>query len=44
MVEWWKMAINIKNEETNRLAHELARLTGENLTAAITVAVQEQTP
>lgn len=42
MVEWWKMAINIKNEETNRLAHELARLTGENLTAAITVAVQER--
>jgi antitoxin VapB len=37
-----EMAINIKNEETNRLAHELAALTGESLTTAITVAVQER--
>ena len=36
-----EMAINIKNEETNRLAHELAALTG-SLTTAITVAVQER--
>jgi antitoxin VapB len=36
------MAINIKNEETNRLAHELAGLTGESLTTAITVAVRER--
>jgi hypothetical protein len=26
------MSLNIKNEETNRLAHELAGLTGESLT------------
>lgn len=36
------MSLNIKNEETNRLAHELARVTGESLTAAVTVAVRER--
>ena len=29
------MALTIKNEETERLARELAKLTGETLTAAI---------
>jgi Rv0623-like transcription factor len=31
------MSLNIKNEDTNRLAHELAGLTGESLTTAVTV-------
>ena len=36
------MGLNIKNEETCRLARELARLTGESMTGAITVAVRER--
>ncbi len=36
------MSLNIKNEETCRLATELARLTGETKTGAITVALQER--
>ena len=36
------MGLNIKNEETCRLAGELARLTGETMTGAITVALQER--
>ena len=36
------MGLNIKNEETRRLAGELASLTGETLTGAVTVAVQER--
>lgn len=36
------MSMNIKNPDTERLAHELAELTGENLTAAVTVALQER--
>ena len=36
------MSINIKNEETCRLASELAQLTGETMTGAITVALQER--
>jgi antitoxin VapB len=36
------MAMNIKNPETERLARELARRTGESLTLAITVAVKER--
>ncbi len=36
------MSLNIKNEETCRLAAELARLTGETKTGAITVAVRER--
>jgi antitoxin VapB len=36
------MSLNLKNEETNRLAHELAGLTGETLTTAVTVAVRER--
>jgi antitoxin VapB len=36
------MAINIKNEETQKLAHQLAKLTGESMTAAITEAVRER--
>lgn len=36
------MGMNIKNSEAQRLAHELAALTGESLTAAITEAVRER--
>jgi antitoxin VapB len=36
------MGLNIKNEETHRLARELADLTGESLTAAVTEAVKER--
>ena len=36
------MSLNIKNEETCRLTGELARLTGETMTGAITVAVRER--
>ncbi len=36
------MGLNIKNEETCRLAADLARLTGETKTGAITVALQER--
>ena len=36
------MALRIKNEETCRLAAELAELTGETKTEAITVALRER--
>lgn len=36
------MGLNIKNEETCRLAADLARLTGETKTGAITVALRER--
>ena len=36
------MSLNIKNEETCRLAGELAQLTNETMTGAITVALQER--
>ena len=36
------MSLNIKNEETHRLAQELAALTGESMTAAVTEAVRER--
>ena len=36
------MGLNIKSEETHRLAQELARLTGESMTAAVTEAVRER--
>ena len=36
------MGLNIKNDETYRLAGELARLTGETMTGAITVALRER--
>ena len=35
------MAMNIKNEETERLARELAKLTGESITGAITAALRD---
>ena len=36
------MAMNIKNEEAQKLAHELSKLTGESLTSAVTEAVRER--
>jgi antitoxin VapB len=36
------MSLNIKNEEAHRLAAELARLTGESMTAAVTEALRER--
>jgi antitoxin VapB len=36
------MGMNIKNEETQRLVRELAALTGESQTAAVTEAVRER--
>jgi antitoxin VapB len=36
------MSLNIKNEETHRMAQELARLTGESMTAAVSEAIRER--
>jgi antitoxin VapB len=36
------MALSIKNEEADRLARELARLTGESLTEAVLKALRER--
>lgn len=36
------VGLNIKNEKTCRLASELANLTGETMTGAITVALEER--
>ncbi|HYE50415.1 MAG TPA: type II toxin-antitoxin system VapB family antitoxin [Azospirillaceae bacterium] len=36
------MHLNIKNDEAHRLASELASLTGESLTAAVTSALRER--
>lgn len=36
------MALNVKSDRADRLARELAELTGESMTAAITVALEER--
>lgn len=36
------MSLNIKNDQTYKLVKELAKLTGESMTAAITEAVRER--
>ena len=36
------MSMNIKNKEANQLARQLAKLTGESLTLAVTEAVRER--
>jgi len=36
------MALSIKNPETDRLAHDLAKATGESVTVAVTKAIQER--
>ena len=43
MVEWYTvMSMNIKNKEAYQLTKQLAELTGESLTTAITKAVRER--
>jgi antitoxin VapB len=36
------MSLNIKNEETHRLAREVARRNGETVTMAVTIALKER--
>ena len=36
------MALNIKNDQAQKLAQELADLTGESMTAAVTEALRER--
>ena len=36
------MSLNIKNEGTHRVVRQLARLTGESMTAAVEKAVEER--
>jgi len=36
------MSLNIKNDESERLIRELAELTGESMTTALTAAVRER--
>ncbi|HEU0074037.1 MAG TPA: type II toxin-antitoxin system VapB family antitoxin [Dehalococcoidia bacterium] len=36
------MSLNIKDERAHRLARELANLTGESMTEAVTTALQER--
>jgi antitoxin VapB len=36
------VSLNIKNDEAERLARELAAVTGESLTRAVTVAIRER--
>ncbi len=36
------MSLNIKNEETHRMAKQLARATGESMTEAVSEAIRER--
>ena len=36
------MGLNIKNKEAHRLAEELAKLTGDSMTTAVTIALRER--
>jgi antitoxin VapB len=36
------VSLNIKNKEAHKLANQLAKLTGENMTEAVTKAVRER--
>ena len=36
------LSLNIKNEEAHRLARELAKATGENMTVAVSEAIRER--
>ena len=36
------MSLNIKNENTHRMAQELARATGESMTVAVSEAIRER--
>ena len=42
MVERFRVGLNIKNDEAHKLAQELASLTGESLTTAVTEAIREK--
>jgi len=48
LVEWtgrlfkWRMALNFKDDETDRLAREVASLTGETLTVAVRRVLAER--
>jgi antitoxin VapB len=42
MVPGFIMALNIKNPEADRLAHELAQVTGESLTETVIRALRER--
>ncbi|CUU59093.1 hypothetical protein Ga0074812_124118 [Parafrankia irregularis] len=42
MVEVVAVALNIKNDEAQRLGRELADLTGESITTAVTTAIRER--
>jgi len=42
MVEWYPMSLNIKHEQAHQLASQLAKLTGENMTQAVTNALRER--
>jgi len=37
-----QVGLNIKNEKAHRLARELARLTGESMTTAVSEAIRER--
>ena len=37
------MGLTIKNDEANRLVHELAAVTGESLTTAVTYPSEQRT-
>lgn len=36
------MSLNIKSKQTHKLANQLAKLTGENMTEAVTKALRER--
>ena len=36
------MGLNIKSDEAHRLAQELAGITGESMTSAVTIAIKER--
>ena len=36
------MSLNIKNKDAHKLANQLAKLTGENMTEAVTNALRER--
>ena len=42
VLEWFCVALSIKTEEADRLARQLAGLTGESMTQAVTGALQER--
>jgi antitoxin VapB len=39
---WMNVSLNIKNEEAHRMARELASVTGESMTVAVSEAIRER--